>query len=293
MSFSRHFFKKHYRNWLDSLPDELAVQIMYFRTFKKFMNLKSPKTFNEKLIWRKIHQRDPRFTVFADKIAVKDEISRLIGQEHIIPTLWSGQNPEEIPFDQLAPPYAIKVSHSSGLNIFVKTAKDLDSVATISSMKKQLLYSHHHLFREWSYLGIPRRVLVEKMLIAENGQPPVDYKFYVFHGEVKIIQIDTDRFDDHYQLYLDKNWETLPFRKDCKPMDGPPPKPARLDKLLELAVAIGSQFDFVRVDLYDTPEGIFFGETTFYPGAGDGRFQPEKWDGIIGSYWNTHDQIPS
>ncbi len=98
-----------YRYWLDRLPDEMAVKVMYFRTFKKFLNMDSPRTFNEKVNWRKIHQRDPRFSVFADKIAVKKEISKLIGQEYIIPTLWSGKNPEDIPFHQFQPPYAVKL----------------------------------------------------------------------------------------------------------------------------------------------------------------------------------------
>ncbi len=87
------------------------------------------------------------------------------------------------------------------------------------------------------------------MLITGDGVVPDDYKFYVFNGEVKMVQIDTNRFDDSYQLYLDRSWEVLPFRKDCKPLKQPPPKPANLEKLVELAEVIGSQFDFVRVDL--------------------------------------------
>lgn len=293
MGFFQNVLKRIYRHWLDRRSDELAVKVMYFRTFKKLTNLKAPRTFNEKLSWRKIHQRDPRFPVFSDKIMVKDEIGKLVGQEHVIPTLWSGENPENIPFDHLEPPYVVKVNHSSGDNIFVRTREDVDSEAIIASMKRQLGYSHHHLFREWAYQEIPRKVLVEKMLFAGNGKPPEDYKFYVFDGEVRIIQLDSDRFVDHRQLYLDRQWQALPFKKECRPMETIPPKPARLEQLIEIAEAIGRPFDFVRVDLFDIEEGIFFGETTFYPGAGDGVFQPEEWDGIIGSYWNTHDQNPS
>ena len=79
---------------MDRLPDYLAVNLLYFRYFKKLPNLKSPRTFNEKIAWRKLYQRNPAFSVFADKIAVKAEIAKLIGEQHVIkPYGWGKTQP--------------------------------------------------------------------------------------------------------------------------------------------------------------------------------------------------------
>ena len=112
-------FRKAYCLCLGLLPDEWAIQIMYFRNFHRFANLRNPQTFNEKINWRKLHQRDPRFALFADKVAVKDEIAKLAGPEYVIPTLWVGKRPEDIPFDRLDPPYVIKINNGYGSNLYI------------------------------------------------------------------------------------------------------------------------------------------------------------------------------
>ncbi len=106
------------------LPDYIAVNLLYYRVFRRLPDLKHPKTFNEKIAWRKLYQHNPLFPLFSDKLAVKAEIARLIGERHIIETLWSGDTPEAIPFDDLAPPYVVKVNHSTGGSLFVRTPQE-------------------------------------------------------------------------------------------------------------------------------------------------------------------------
>ena len=71
--------KRLYRALIGLLPDEWAIQIAYLRKIQALRESARPRTFNEKINWRKLHQRDPRFTLFADKAAVKDEIARMVG----------------------------------------------------------------------------------------------------------------------------------------------------------------------------------------------------------------------
>ena len=55
--------------------------------------------------------------------------------------------------------------------------------------------------------------------------------------------------------------------------------------MIEVAERLGAGFDFVRVDLYDLPDGPRFGELTFTPGAGLDPFHPPEYDQRLGDLW--------
>jgi hypothetical protein len=280
----RRIVKKFYWFVMNTLPDYLAVNVYYFCYFKKLPNLKSPETYNEKITWRKLYQRNPVFTVFSDKIAVKAEIAKLVGEQHVIETLWVGENPADIPFDTLEPPYVIKVNHSSGGTLFIRTKQDIKSAEIIKSLRKQLRFSHGHTFREWAYQGISRRVLVERMVEMPGGDVPEDYKFLVYRGRVHFIQVDCDRFKGHKLNFYERDWTPIPVSCKSLPNFKTVSAPSSLDQMIRIAEKIG-QFDFARVDLYSTPKGILVGEVSFYPGSGCAPFIPEDWDYRFGEPW--------
>jgi len=281
----RNIVGKVYRVVIDRLPDYAAVNLMYFRTFQRLPNLRNPRTFNEKIAWRKLYQHNPKFTIFSDKIAVKAEIAKLIGEQHIIETLWVGDNPEDIPFDALKPPYVIKVNHSYGGNVFIRTAQDIKRDKIVASMREQLGFSHGHTCREWGYLGIPHKVLVERMVEMPDDDVPEDYKFFAYHGRVHFIEVDCDRFKGHKRNLYDREWNLLSVKLKYPPIPEAISKPVNLGEMINLAEEIGAQFDFVRVDLYSPPQGILFGEVTFYPTAGLQAFTPKEWDIRFGEPW--------
>jgi TupA-like ATPgrasp len=271
------------------LPDAWAIRSFHLWYFKRLPNLSKPKTLNEKIAWRKLYQRDGRFKIFADKVAAKTEIARLIGEDRINKTLWTGVDPAEIPFDRLIPPFVIKTNHGSGGNIFVRTSADINLSAIKESLTRQLAYSHAHRWREWGYCNIPRKILVEEMIVDENGQMPDDYRFYVYHGRALYIQVDYDRFTDHRRQVFDRSWQRLPMEYKYPGSDVVIPVPAMLAELIDVAEKIGEEFDFARVDLYATFNGVKFGEVTFYPAAGLGDFRPVDWDARFGEPW----QLPT
>lgn len=281
----RNHAKKIYNQVLSVLPDRLAVQLAYVRVFHTLPRLQRPQTLTEKVAWRKLRQRDSRFTLFADKIAVKDEVAALIGKEHIIETLWTGKWPEDIPYDQLVPPYVIKVSHSSGGNIFIRTKEDVDQKKIHDSLHTQLNHAHGNYYREWGYSKIPRAILIERMIEMPDGSVPEDYKFFVYHGKAHFIQVDHGRFTDHTRTYFDAAWIKVPVQVIYPNAPHALEKPQDLEQMVAIAEKIGAQFDFVRVDLYSTPSGIKFGETTFYPGAGSEPFTPKAWNEKFGAPW--------
>ena len=281
----RDVARKAYETVLDRLPDHAAVNLMYLCSFRRLPNLTHPRTLNEKIAWRKLNQHNPQFRIFADKIAVKAEIAKLIGEQHIVETLWVGSNPEDIPFDRLEPPYVIKVNHSCGGNVFIRTAQDIHRNEIVASMRRQLAFPHGHTYREWAYLGIPHKVMVERMVEMPGDDIPEDYKFFTYHGHVHFVQVDRHRFREHRQNLYDREWNPLPVKYISPPTSEPIPKPANLSQMIDLAEKIGAQFDFVRVDLYSPPQGILFGEVTFYPNGGLNAFTPNEWDTRFGEPW--------
>ena len=55
--------------------------------------------------------------------------------------------------------------------------------------------------------------------------------------------------------------------------------------MIAAAEAIGEEFSFARVDLYDFPQGPKFGEVTFFPGGGHDVFSPPEADRLLGDLW--------
>ncbi len=141
--------------------------------------------------------------------------------------------------------------------------------------------------REWAYGRITPRVIVEEMLCGPDGAIPDDYKFFVFHGTCRYVQVDTGRFENRTQDFYRPDWLHLPLSGGPPWADPPRTRPVKLDEMIELAEKLGAETDFVRVDLYHLPERIVFGELTSYPGGGDGPFHPESFDTEFGRHWTV------
>jgi len=275
-----------FQRFEESLPDRQALQLRYFREYGRLLNLKNPRRLSEKIQWRKLYQRDPRFVVFVDKIAVKPQIAKLIGAQYVTPNLWTGHDPAAIPWDSLTTPFVIKVNHSFGHHVFVRDLAKVDRNAVVAQMRKQLGYSHVVRGREWCYGEVKRQVLIEKMIETAPGVLPEDFKFFVYHGAVHFTQVDHDRFGQHRRSFFDRDWQRQPTILLVPHISGPIAPPPHYEQMIALAERIGVEFDFVRVDLYDTAEGVFFGETTFYPGCGFAKLEPDEQDLAFGSPWN-------
>ncbi len=259
--------------------------LIHLRHTGKLPDLRNPSTFNEKILWRKLNQRDPRFPLFSDKIGVKQCIVDLVGAQYVTPTLWTGTDAGAIPYERLATPFVIKANNGSGGNIFIRRREDIDRAAIATTLNRQMHYSHGRQLREWGYLDIKPRILIEPMIWTPDGTAPEDYKFFVYDGKVHFIQYDCDRFDDHRRNLYDADWNLLPATLQFPAEESPIPRPESLAEMIRIAERIGEPFDFVRVDLYSTRDGIRFGEVAFYPGSGFEAFSPPEWDRQFGAPW--------
>lgn len=78
------------------------------------MNLREPKTFNEKLQWLKLYDRKPEYTKMVDKYEVKKYVLAIIGKEYVIKTLVIYDDFDKINFDELPAEFVMKYTHDSG-----------------------------------------------------------------------------------------------------------------------------------------------------------------------------------
>ena len=273
---------------LDLLPDELALKVTGWRKLGYWMNLKNPTTFNEKVNWRKLYQRDPRFDLLSDKQDAKSYITEKIGEQYTVPTQWCGADFGAIPWDDLTYPLVIKTTHSTGDVFFVKSKKGLDVNEVYQHFQKFWDNKKLKRYSRSTHESKNKRFIIEEML-GDGSKIPEDYKFYCYHGRVHFIHVISGRFKKLMRRYYNRNWVAQDFGKDLE-LAPIIPRPEKLDEMLKVAEALANEFDYIRVDLYQVDGRIYCGELTFTPDAGFGRLTPEEGDYLLGEPWKIDDK---
>lgn len=285
------FIIKYYLRYIiiNILPQKLFFKLSHFKLHNQYgnhtywVNLKNPKTFNEKIIWLKSNFRSTLGTRIADKILVKDYVSKKIGKDFLIPSLAVYTSLNEINPNDLPDKCVIKPNHSSGWIFFFDKNKDLQNWSQIHKKLKTWLSvnSFYHL-NEWQYKNIYRKILVEPYI--DNLENVIDYKFYCFNGEPKYIQIDLDRHKTHKRAFVDLNWNLTDIALKYPKTTNIPMKPKNLERMIEIARILSADFVFSRIDLYNVKGKILFGEITLHPEAGNGPFENYDQDLLFGNH---------
>lgn len=275
---------KLFRKLSRLIPDRIYLQIVYFRHFKKFIDFDNPKTFNEKIQWLKLNYRKEEYTNLVDKYRVKQYITKLIGEEYVIPTLGVWKNVDDIDFKSLPEKFVLKCNNDSGGIVICKNKKDFDEVKVKSFLKERLKNNGYWYGREWPYKNVKPCIIAEKYMEDSISKDLKDYKFFCFNGSMEFFDIDIDRFIEHRSNYYDRNGNFLPFGKTYCPPDYTKKieMPKNLDKMIELAETISHNTVLSRIDFYEIDGQVYFGEITFYPGSGFSPFTDEKWDYKLG-----------
>lgn len=275
---------KLFRKLSRLIPDRIYLQIVYFRHFKKFIDFDNPKTFNEKIQWLKLNYRNEEYTKLVDKYRVKQYITKLIGEEYVIPTLGVWKNVDDIDFKSLPEKFVLKCNNDSGGIVICKNKKDFDEAKAKSFLKERLKNNGYWYGREWPYKNVKPCIIAEKYMEDSISKDIKDYKFFCFNGSMEFFDIDIDRFIEHRSNYYDRNGNFLPFGKTYCPPDYTKKieMPKNLDKMIELAETISHNTVLSRIDFYEIDGQVYFGEITFYPGSGFSPFTDEKWDYKLG-----------
>ncbi len=275
------------RGLLDFLSDKAYVKLEYLARMGKKLNLKNPETFTEKLQWLKLYDHNPEYSKMADKCEAKKYVASIIGEEYIIPTYGVYDNFDEIDFDSLPNQFVIKCTHDCGGLAICKDKKTFNIEAAKEKINQSLHRNYYKKSREWVYKNIKPRIIVEKYMEDKDSSSMVDYKFFSFYGEPKIMYM-SEGLENHATAtmsFFDMDFNLTDCkRKDYELYKYKPKKPKNFEKMKEFASILSKDIPSLRVDFYEINGHIYFGELTFITGGGYILFEDEKWNKKLGSY---------
>ena len=275
------------------VPDKLYLKWRYRLEMGAKLDLNNPQAFSEKLQWLKLYNRKPEYTTMVDKYAAKKYVASIIGEEHIIPTIGVWESFDEIDFNKLPNQFVLKTTHGGGSSgvVICKDKATLDIEQAKAKLNRSLNKCIYRTFREWPYKNVKRQIIAEPFL-SEEVSPDnptgdiIDYKFFCFNGEAKVILLATERhtktgvcFD-----YFDKEFNHYPFEQGGPNSKRKINKPEYIDEMWQIANKLSEGIPHVRVDLYCIKGHIYFGELTFFDSSGFAKFKPQEWDYIFGSW---------
>jgi hypothetical protein len=221
----------------------------------------------------------------ADKVEARQVAAARVGKEYLIPLHGILKNPSDLDDVQFPSDCAVKAAHGSGWNLLVCDGSPARP-EVVATCRKWMSRRYGDRTGETWYFAIPHRVIVEQLLVDRQFGVPLDFKCFVFHGRVRYIQVDADRFTNHVRTFYDRDWRAQPWGL-MYPRAPLIPRPSRLDQLIELAETLSAGMDFIRIDLYCVNDrDMYFGEFTLSPEAGWGRFWPDRSvDERLGDLW--------
>ena len=263
--------------------DWATIREQYRSVFNRNPKLRAPVTFNEKLQRAKLFHRKAIHIVWADKIAMRSYVASRVGERYLPQLYWTGTDLRTVDLDSLPEQFVIKANHGSGMNLFVRNRSRIDWEEARKQSLTWLKHDYSTSLGEWQYRWVTPCLLIEEFLQCSDGNPPLDYKFFCFHGTVRFIQADVGRFKRHSRALFNRQFQMLPLGLHYPRCQTDIVAPNYLSEMIELAETLAGSEPFVRVDCYETYQ-IFVGELTLHPGAGLERFDPPSWDVEFGRY---------
>jgi hypothetical protein len=258
----KKFLKSLFIGFFQWLPDRLYTEMMYFFYFKRWPNLKKPILYTEKLQTLKLLPVDPLIALCADKAGLREHLSYLKLEQHMVEVLDITVSIDDIRWDQYPLPYIVKVSNASGHNVVVRSRDDIRTAKTNLTQWSSIDFSKR--YRERYYKHATQRYVVEPYI--ENLR---DIRVHCFHGEPTFIAYSFVEIEGNPKVMLDFNCqiEPYPFTRNYTVQQIPDIKEELLE-LYKLTKKLSEPFTYVRIDTYRVNGVIKVGEMTFTPLAG-------------------------
>lgn len=241
--------------------------------FHRSLNLKNPETLADKVAFIELHEQSVLASQCADKYAVRAYVKEK-GYEDILVPLAGGpwSRVEDVELEKLPGCFVLKATHGCKMNYIVPNKTQLDRMHCYKEMKRWMRTNYGTYSLEPHYTKIPHRIYAEEYLGDMSAL--IDYKIHCLNGVPQFVMAVTDRKvngDAPMQVTLnlfDMDWNPIFEMKragneipgDCKVA-----KPNHFDEMVEIAKRLSEDFKFVRVDLYEINDRIYFGELTFSP----------------------------
>lgn len=269
------------------VPDGVHLKLVYKAVIGRPLDLERPQTFNEKLQWLKLHDRNLLYMTLVDKHRVKGWVADKIGPQYVAETYAMWERAEDVDVSGLPERFVLKTNHDCGGVAVCRDRASFDLRAAKKKLAKHLKTNYFWGGREWPYKNVRPLVFAEEYLESDGtvGSAPTDYKIMCFGGKARCAFTCTGRAEGDLRVdFFDTGWNHLPFTRHYPNADVPPEAPGSLAEMVRLAEELSVGIPFVRVDFYEVAGKPVFGEMTFYPGSGFEEFDPPSADLELGSW---------
>lgn len=251
-------------------------------------DLRDPRTYNEKLAWRILYDKNPLIPLTTDKVGVRDYVAARLSPDLLIPLVGVYENVGDIVWEDLPEQFIIKATHGCEMNVIVRDRDTADRDHVLRTAAGWLKQNYYETSREWAYRGIPPRLIIERLLVDAAGNIPVDFKFLIFHGKTALVRTHLDRFGDHRVNFYDADLNLVPLRQ-VYPTDPSYQPPVQVRSMMRQAERLAEDFDYARIDMYLVDGRAWFGEITHHDGNACIFFEPQEFDRTLGDLW----QLPA
>lgn len=272
--------------WMGIHHPETLIRIRYFARFHKFLNLKNPKTLNEKIQFLSFRTDTSMWTPLSDKHAVRQFIKERGLEDCLIPQYAHYESVDEIDLSKLPDQFVMKTTHGSGDVLIVKDKSTLNVEEVKDYFAEMLKHRYGELEGGQHYMRIKPGLVVESLIVndpesAKYSTSIIDYKFWCFNGTPYYCWVccNRDKSGTDVMTY-DRDWKAHP---EWSVFDGEYrhgniiPKPKYYERMLEICEILSKDFPCVSVDLYNVGGKIYFGEMTFTRLGGLINFFTNEW----------------
>ena len=253
------------------LPWRICYILRFICWKHRFPRIIHPKDYSDYIFRDNLLGRHNSHAFLADKVEVRKYVEERGLGDTLTKIYGVWDNAEKIDFTQLPNQFALKCNHSCATNIICPDKSSLDIPSACAQLNKWL-NAKHDIRYEQHYRRIKPLILCEELIpCMPDGSFPIDYKIHCANGTPVYIQVCFERTEssDGFRKIYSTNWENLNFVKnDCYYSGQNIPRPQHLDEMLEAASKLSKGLEYARIDYYDTPDRIIFGEVTLTPMGG-------------------------
>lgn len=271
-------------NWV--LPDRQYAKLA-FRVDRGRYPRTPPVTFNEHISALIGSGTLGQYSPYCDKLAVRDFVAEKVGANYLVPLYATADELTADLWRRLPNAFMVKPNHGSGWSRLILD-KSVENFEEITALTRRWLKTDYAIFfRERQYQKIKPALQFEHVLASDGASGLVDFKIFCFHGKAQLVQGVVWRPKRRRLLY-DLDWNKLDVRYNISNA-GHIPRPPALDEMRAVAERLAEGFPFVRVDLFNVSQGVYFGELTFTPLAASEGFDPPAFDDYLGRLWADPD----
>jgi len=286
----------------NSMLDQMIAWLL-FRTQRRMISwrfkakmgyagdFENPKTYQEKVQFRKLYGNHAFYASVADKYRVRSYVASKVGAKHLIPLLGAYDRLDKSAFDELPQQFIIKANHGCKWHQIVYDKSKLDIAKAARRFNKLCKRRFGWISGERHYGFIRPKIVIEQLLRGVCGGPPWDYSFFCYHGLGGFDYNFTIVSPDGRSAAFTKGWELLESNLPEHEL-APHLYPANFEVMVQVAKDLSADFDFVRVDLYTVGDKVYFGELTCTPHQGYGPIKNKERQRLRDEMWHLDSGNP-